>query len=36
MIQGFLGNIGRHEKHIRESIHMTGQIFDRFNDFLSQ
>ena len=36
MIQGFLGNIGRHEKHIGESIHMTSQIFDRFNDLLSR
>ena len=36
MIQSFLGNIGRHKKHIGECIHMTGQIFDRFNDLLSR
>ena len=35
LIQGYLGDIGRHKKHIGECIHMTGQIFDRFNDFLS-
>ena len=35
MIQGFLGNISRHKKHIGECIHVTGQIFDRLNDFLS-
>ena len=36
MNQGFLGNIGRHKKHIGKCIHMTGQIFDGFNDLLSR
>ena len=36
MIQRFVSNIGRHKKHIRKCIHVTGQIFDQLDDVLSR